>query len=84
MARIQVLLTDSQNEKLAYLAKSLKTTKSKLIREAVEHILKEKIPGSSDPILKLVGQAGKAGRPDLSTTHDNYLAKKEKEGWGKK
>jgi len=31
-----------------------------------------------------VGQAGKAGRPDLSTTHDNYLAKKEKEGWGKK
>jgi len=29
MARIQVLLTDSQNEKLAYLAKTLKTTKSK-------------------------------------------------------
>lgn len=55
MARIQVLLPDSQNEKLAYLAKSLKTTKSKLIREAVDYILRLKVPDSSDPILELVG-----------------------------
>ena len=84
MARIQVLLTDSQNEKLTYLAKSLKTTKSKLIREAVDYILRLKVPDSSDPILELVGQAGKAGRTDISERHDNYLGQKEKNGWSGK
>jgi len=84
MARIQVLLTDSQNEKLTHLAKILKTTKSKLIREAVDYILRLKVPNSSDPILELVGQAGKAGKGDISVRHDEYLGQKEKNGWSGK
>ena len=81
MTRIQVLLSDGQNEKLAYLAKKLKTTKSQLIREAVEIIFRQKVPESADPLLDLVGQAGKAGRSDISSSHDEFLNQKEKEKW---
>ena len=83
MTRIQVLLSDSQNEKLSYLAKRLKTTKSKLIREAVDMILVEKVSESDDPLLELIGQAGDVGAAEISETHDNFLVKKEREKWQK-
>jgi len=81
MTRIQVLLSDGQNEKLAYLARRLKTTKSKLIREAVDIILREKVSASSDPLLELIGQAGEAGRSDISSLHNEFLTQKEKDRW---
>ena len=81
MARIQVLLSDGQNEKLTYLARKLKTTKSKLIREAVDTILREKVSASSDPLLELIGQAGEVGRSDISSNHNEFLAQKEKDQW---
>jgi hypothetical protein len=83
MTRIQVLLTRAQNEKLAYLAKRIGTTKSGLIREAVDQLLKDRVPQNSDPLLELVGQAGEAGKKDISVKHDSYLAEREIEGWGK-
>ena len=85
MIRIQVLLSEEQNDKLTYLAKSLKTSKSKLFREAVEMILRERISESSDPLHGLIGQAGEVGRSDISTHHDEFLSQEEKKGWqGKK
>lgn len=36
MERVQIMLAEGQNEKLTFLAKKLKTTKSKLVREAID------------------------------------------------
>lgn len=83
MIRVQVLLSDGQNEKLTHLAKRLKVSKSKLFREAVEIILREKVSESSDPLLELIGQAGEVGKPDISTYHDEFLSQKEKKQWAK-
>jgi len=84
MIRVQVLLAEGQNEKLAHLAKRLKTSKSKLFREAVDIILKEKISESADPLLELIGQAGEAGKSDISIHHDEFLSQQEKKPWAKK
>ena len=81
MTRVQILLSDDQNEQLAHLATRLKTTKSGLIREAVDMLLMQRVPDSSDPLLGLIGQAGKAGRPDISSDHNGFLNRKEKERW---
>lgn len=83
MIRVQVLLSDGQNEKLTHLAKRLKVSKSKLFREAVEIIFREKVSESSDPLLELIGQAGEAGRSDISIHHDEFLSQKEKKQWAK-
>ena len=85
MVRVQVLLSEEQNEKLTHLAKRLKMSKSKLFRDAVENILREKASGSSDPLLELIGQAGNSGRSGISIGHDVFLSQWEKNGWtGKK
>ena len=77
MTRIQVLLSETQNEQLGHLASKLKTNKSKLIREAVDILLREKVTPESDPLIELIGQAGDAGRTDISSSHDQFLAGKE-------
>ena len=83
MTRIQVLISRAQNEKLVYLAKRIGTTKSGLIREAVDRLLEERVPKDSDPLLELIGQAGEAGKTDISVKHDSYLAERETDGWGR-
>jgi hypothetical protein len=83
MIRVQVLLSEGQNEKLAHLAKRLKVSKSKLFREAVDIILREKVSESSDPLHELIGQAGEVGKPDISIHHDEFLSKQEKKQWAK-
>lgn len=81
MTRIQVLLSRAQNEKLTYLAKRIGTSKSGLIRDAVDRLLKERVPEDSDPLLELIGQAGEVGKMDISAHHDRYLVEKEREEW---
>ena len=78
MHRLQILLADGQNEKLTHLTKKLKTTKSKLVREAVETLIREKVSQSEDPLNELIGQAGEVGSPDISSHHDEFLVQKEK------
>ena len=73
MIRIQIHLLESQNKKLESLARELGTSKAELIREGVDLVLRQKIDETKDPLLELVGQAGKAGRSDLSIRHDEYL-----------
>ena len=74
MIRIQVYLMESQDKKLESLARELGTSKAELIREGVDLILRQKIADTKDPLLELVGQAGKVGKSDLSIRHDEYLS----------
>ena len=74
MVRIQVYLMEHQDKKLESLARALGTTKAELIREGVDLVLRHKIDEAKDPLLELVGQAGKAGRSDISIRHDEYLS----------
>lgn len=73
MIRIQVYLMESQDKKLESLARALGTSKAELIREGVDLILRQKIEEAKDPLLELVGQAGKVGRSNLSIRHDEFL-----------
>ena len=81
MTRIQILLSESQNERLSHLAGKLGTTKSGLVREAVDLFLRAKVSSSADPLLDLIGQGGEAGRPDISVRHDDYLRSRKAERW---
>lgn len=74
MTRVQVLLTEEQDRKLEALAKTLRSSKARLVREGVDIVLRRRIPRGKDPLLGLIGQAGKVGRSDISTAHDEYLA----------
>jgi Ribbon-helix-helix domain len=73
MTRVQVLLTEEQDQKLESLARALRTSKARLVREGVDLLLRRKIPGRRDPLLELIGRAGRIGRSDVSASHDAYL-----------
>jgi len=73
MTWVQILLTEEQDGKLEALAHALRTFKAQLVREGVDIVLRRKIPGRSDPLLELVGRAGRVGRSDISAAHDSYL-----------
>ena len=73
MTRVQILLSEEQDRRLEALARRLGASKSKLVREGVESVLQSREAGNSDPLLKLVGQAGRIGRKDVSRRHDSHL-----------
>ena len=78
MARLQVSLTEEQDRRLEELARTRKRTKSELVREGIEWVLQQKRIDTGDPLLELIGQAGRIGRRDVSTRHDAYLTVAER------
>lgn len=74
MTRVQVLLTEEQDRRLEGLARRLRVSKAKLVREGVDFVLQRERHGAGDSILSLIAQAGRAGRRDISRRHDAYLA----------
>jgi hypothetical protein len=74
VTRVQILLTDEQDRRLEALARRLSKSKSTLVREGVERVLQEREAGVADPLLDLLGQAGRIGRKDVSRRHDAVLA----------
>lgn len=74
MTRVQILLTEDQDRRLEALARRLGASKSTLVREGVESVLQRRQAGASDALLDLLGQAGRAGRKDVSRRHDRCLA----------
>jgi len=78
MTRLQVLLTEEQDRRLEELAQKLKTSKASLVREGIELVLQQKRDRTPDPLLDLIGQAGRIGRSDVSRRHDEYLATMER------
>jgi hypothetical protein len=74
MTRVQILLSEEQDRRLEALARRLGASKSTLVREGVESVLQRREAGTPDPLLELVGQAGRVGRRDVSRRHDALLA----------
>ena len=73
MTRVQILLSEEQDRCLGALARRLRTSKAKLVREDVEFVLQRRQRGTADALLELIGQAGRVGRKDISLHHDSYL-----------
>jgi predicted DNA-binding protein len=73
MTRVQILLSEDQDRRLEALARRLGASKSTLVREGVESVLQRREAGTADSLLELVGQAGRAGRRDVSRRHDAIL-----------
>jgi len=81
VTRVQILLSEEQDRRLEALARRLGASKSTLVREGVESVLQRREAGNGDPLLELVGQAGRIARKDVSRRHDAYLGKaKRKRG----
>jgi hypothetical protein len=73
MTRVQILLSDEQDRRLEALARRLGASKSALVREGVESVLRRRETDSRDSLLELVGQAGPIGHKDVSRRHDAVL-----------
>jgi hypothetical protein len=78
MTRVQVLLTEEQDRRLESLARRKRVSKTRLVREGVDLVLERADADVPDPLLSLIGQAGRVGRRDVSTTHDAVLMSAER------
>lgn len=77
MKRVQVLLTEEQDRRLEALSARRRESKGKLIRRALDLLLRTE-EAEEDPLLNLIGQAGRSGRPDVSDNHDLILTAAER------
>ncbi len=77
MTRVQILLPEDQDRRLEALAARRRESKGKLIRRALDLLLRSEDTGE-DPLLNLIGQAGHGGRPDVSDSHDLVLGAAER------
>jgi Arc/MetJ-type ribon-helix-helix transcriptional regulator len=73
MTRVQVLLPDEQDRRLEALAARRRESKGKVIRCALDLLLRAE-SAEQEPLLDLIGQAGRSRRPDASDSHDLILA----------
>lgn len=80
MTRLQIVLTDEQNRQLAKLARKRQMSKAHLVREGIDLVLRREGEEVPDPLLDLIGQAGRIGRRDVSRRHDAYLTAIERTG----
>jgi hypothetical protein len=72
MVRIQLHLTERQDRLLRARARRCGATRADLIRRGIDRLLDEP-DGTADPLLELIGAAGKAGRSDSSERHDEII-----------
>ena len=78
MTRLQIILTEKQDRRLKELARKRKTSRSRLVREGIELVLQQKQDRMRDPLLDLIGQAGRISRKDISRRYDAYLVMVER------
>jgi Arc/MetJ-type ribon-helix-helix transcriptional regulator len=76
MTRVQILLPEDQDRRLEALAAKRRESKGKLIRRALDLLLRTE-SAAEEPLLSLIGQAGRSRRPDASDRHDRILAGSE-------
>jgi len=72
MIRIQLHLTERQDRLLRELARRAGSTRADLIRQGIDRLLGEQ-DGAADPLLELIGAAGRSGRSDSSERHDEII-----------
>jgi Arc/MetJ-type ribon-helix-helix transcriptional regulator len=77
MTRVQILLPEDQDRRLEALAAKRRESKGKLIRRALDLLLRTE-SAEEEPLLSLIGQAGRGRRPDASDRHDRVLADSER------
>ena len=73
MTRVQILLTDEQDRRLEALARRRRVSKASLVREGLDLLFRHPGEDHDEPLLKLIGQAGRTGIRDASVNHDKYL-----------
>jgi hypothetical protein len=77
MTRVQILLLEDQDRRLEALAAKRRESKGALIRRALDVLLRTE-SADEEPLLSLIGQAGRIRRPDASDRHDRILAESER------
>jgi hypothetical protein len=77
MTRVQILLPEDQDRRLEALAARRRESKGKLLRRALDLLLRTE-EADEDPLVGLIGQAGRCRRPDVSNRHDLVLADAER------
>ena len=70
----QVYLSDRQRDALTRLAGKLGRPRAELVRQGIDHVIRQLTPIEDDPALGLIGLACEPGMPeDLAMRHDDYL-----------
>ena len=77
MTRVQILLREDQDRRIEALAAKRRESKGKLIRHALDLLLRAE-SAEEEPLLSLIGQAGRIHRRDASDHHDQILADSER------
>lgn len=73
MTRVQVMLTEDQDRRLEVLARKRRVSKGSLVRKGIDLLFTQGSTEDTEPLLKLIGQAGRSGIRDASVKHDKYL-----------
>lgn len=77
MTRVQILLPEEQDRQLELLARKRRESKGSLVRHALTLLFRSEAV-ESEPLLNLIGQAGKVGQPRAGQSHDRLLAAAER------
>jgi predicted transcriptional regulator len=76
MTRVQILLPEDQDRRLEELARKRRESKASVVREALERLFQAE-SREPDPLVELIGQAGRAGIRNGARLHDRLLAAAE-------
>jgi hypothetical protein len=74
MTRVQILLPEDEDRALERLARTRGESKSSLVRRAVA-LLFRVVAEEDEPLLRLIGQAGRVGTRHGARDHDRILAR---------
>lgn len=74
MIRVQILLPEEEDRRLEQLAQRRRESKSSIVRRALKLLLRLE-SDNDEPLLGLIGQAGKAGIRHGARDHDRLLAR---------
>jgi Arc/MetJ-type ribon-helix-helix transcriptional regulator len=77
MTRVQILLPEEQDRRLEELAARRRESKAKVVRRALDLLFRSESV-EQEPLLELIGQAGRAGSLGVSTKHDRVLMAAER------
>jgi predicted transcriptional regulator len=74
MVRVQILLAKEEDRELERLARRRRESKSSVVRTALARYLRQEA-AEADPLLGLIGQAGRVGTSRGARDHDRILAR---------
>jgi hypothetical protein len=73
LVRIQVLLSEAENNAVRLEARREHVSVSEIIRRQVRPLVKDEFADESDSFFKMIGSVSEESATDLSTHHDTYL-----------